>query len=317
MRVCVIGYGNIAKKHIEAFRAHGFEIVASCNRSESSNEAARLESGIPKTYTDHIRMIETEKPDAVVNCVSFEHIYSITKSLIPYGIPLLIEKPAGLTVFETKELINLEKQFSTKVQVALNRRHYSVIQKALDSIGGVEHLDMMSIEWSERPLATKNKKGFTDLLIAQHIYANSIHGIDTLNYFSGGINDYQTYCSASEGYFHWQMAFSGKSDKGVITNFTSSWGSPVPWRILMYGKGKRIEFAPLETCKVFDEQTKGFSNIEPEAFDLQYKAGFYLQTKSFLDLVHANNLAHKHSLESTLNSMKIAEEIFKKLYVDR
>lgn len=316
MRICLIGYGNIAKKHIEAFRAHGCEIVASSNRSTIGNEASKNEGGIPRTYTNYINMIETEKPDAIVNCVSFEHIYSITKSLIPYGIPLLIEKPAGLNVLETKELIHLEKQFSTKVQVALNRRHYSVIHKALELIGGINNLDMMSIEWSERPKDIKNRKGFSDLLIAQHIYANSIHGIDTLNFFTGGINDYHAYCSVSEGYFNWQMAFSGISDNGIIVNFTSSWGSPVPWRIQMYGNGKRIEFAPLETCKVFDEQTQGYTNIEPEAFDMQYKSGFYLQTKSFLNLIQSNDIVHAHNLDSTLSSMRIAEDIFKKLFVD-
>jgi predicted dehydrogenase len=313
MRVCIIGYGNIAKKHIEALRAHGCEIVASCNRSESGNELARQEGGIPRTYTDHISMIETEKPDAVVNCVSFEHIFAITKSLIPFGIPLLIEKPAGLSVAETKELIALQIQYGTKVQVAMNRRHYSIFHNAIDEIGGKKNIEMLGLEWSETPLISKQKKGLDDIRIGQYIYSNSIHGIDMLDFFSGGIEDFQTYCSTSEGFFNLQMTLSGKSRTGILINYSSTWGSPVPWRFVLYGNNKRVEFAPLETCRVFSDNSPNFINLMPEKFDTDFKAGFYLQAKSFLDLVVSNKKKNEHSLDSTLNSMVVAESFYTKL----
>ena len=217
---------------------------------------------------------------------------------------------------ETEELIKLEMEHGTKVQVALNRRHYSVIQKALKSIGGAKNLDMLSIEWSEAPRATKNKKGFSDLLIAKHLYANSIHGLDILDHFSEGIKDYKIFCASKTNYFHWQMAFSGIANHGTIVNFTSSWSSPVPWRIQMYSKGKRLEFAPLETCKVYNEQKQDFTIIEPDSFDVDYKSGFYLQAKTFLELIHSDNLIHKNNLASTLTSMQIAEEMFNKLHIE-
>ena len=317
MRVCLIGYGNIAKKHVDAFRALGAEIVASCNRSDSKNKLATEESGINKTYTNYLKMIEVEKPDAIINCVSFEHIYTVTKDLIPLGIPLLIEKPAGLSVIETTELIELQKQFGTKVQVALNRRHYSIIQQAISEIGGRDKIEMINLEWSENPLKTKQKKGFSDLLIAQHLYANSIHGIDMLDYFSGGISEYNSYCSSSNGYFNWHMAFSGKSKTGKLVNFTSSWGSPVPWRLVVFGNNKRLEFAPLETCKIFSDNEPNLLTLVPEKYDSELKAGFYLQTKSFIDLVTSNLINNDHSLESTLSSMAIAENLYNKLYIGK
>jgi predicted dehydrogenase len=313
MRICIIGYGNIARSHIEAFRAHGCEIVASCNRSERGNESARQEGGIPKTYTDHISMIETEKPDAVVNCVSFEHIFSITKSLIPFGIPLLIEKPAGLSVAETKELIDLRNEFGTKVQVAMNRRHYSIFQNAINEIGGQDKIEMINLEWSESPLKAKTKKGLNDLLIGKYIYANTIHGIDILDYFSGGISDFQVYCSSSIGYFNWQMILSGKSKSGILVNFTSSWGSPVPWRLVIYGSNKRAEFSPLETCRIYSDSEPKVLSISPKEFDTELKAGFYMQSKIFLDLINSNEGANTHGLESTLNGMLIAEGIYNEL----
>ncbi|MBT6434016.1 MAG: hypothetical protein HOK28_13030, partial [Deltaproteobacteria bacterium] len=46
MRIGIVGYGNIARKHIEVFRALGCEIAASCNRSEAGRERAQQEGQI-------------------------------------------------------------------------------------------------------------------------------------------------------------------------------------------------------------------------------------------------------------------------------
>ena len=313
MRFCLIGYGNIAKKHVDTFRALGVEIVASCNRSDAKNQLATKDSGIAKTYTNYFQMIEVEKPDAIINCVSFEYIFQVTKDLIPLGLPILVEKPAGLSVSETTELMNLQHIFGTKVQVALNRRHYSVFHNAIAELGGKDKIEMINLEWSESPLRTKQKKGFSDLLVGKHIYANSIHGIDMLDYFSGGILDFQTFCSSSNGFFNWQMNLSGKSKTGTLVNFSSSWGSPVPWRLVMYGDNKRIEFSPLETCRIYSDNEPNFLSLSPEKFDLDFKAGFYMQSKSFIDLVRSNDNTNEHSLESTLMSMVIAENFYIKL----
>src|SRR5687768_10258193 len=113
MKLALIGYGNIAKKHIEVFRALGCEIVASCNRSEAANAMAKMEGCIPSTYRNYFEMIEKEQPDAILNCVSFDKIYETTLDLLPLKIPLFIEKPAGTPVAELEHLIKIQKEYGT------------------------------------------------------------------------------------------------------------------------------------------------------------------------------------------------------------
>ncbi len=313
MRICLIGYGNIARKHIEILRHFEADIVASSNRSVQGNTAAKNDAGIPRTYQNYLEMIEVEKPDAILNCVTHNAIYETTKNVIPLGIPLLVEKPAGTTVSELKELIRLQEQYKTPVQVALNRRHYSIFQKAIEDMGGSQNLDMISVEWSERPLRAKEDKGYTDTMVEEILVGNSIHGIDLLNYFAGEMENYETFTASRKGaYFHWNMAFSGISKTGVVANFTSSWGSPVPWRVVMYSKDKRYEFAPLETCKVYGPDPKANSILEPEEFDSKFKAGFYKQAAEFVQMVRTGQ-PNSHSLESTMQSMSIAEALVQSL----
>ncbi len=316
-RICLVGYGNIARKHIEVLKAFGGEIVASCNRSEKGNNAAKAEGGIPTTYTNYMEMIEQEKPDAVLVCVTHNGIYKVTKELIPLGIPLLIEKPAGTSVAQVKELIELQEKYNTPVQVALNRRHYSIFNKAVESLGGAENIDMMSVEWSERPIRARDDKGYTDELVEALLIGNSIHGIDLLNYYSGEIKEfYPVTRSREDEYYQWNMAFSGVSEKGVLTTFSNSWGSPVPWRVVMYSKGKRLEFAPLETCRVYTDGQKEVGSIVPDEYDETYKAGFYKQAEYFFELLKTGKANPKYDLKSSLRSTEIAETLLNKLKVD-
>lgn len=308
MRVCVIGFGNIAKKHIDVFRHLGHEVVASSNRSEAGNILAK-EYGIKKTYLGYLEMVDKEKPDAIINCVSFQHIFETTRNLIPFNIPLLIEKPAGLSIHDLNELIELQVSYQTIIQVGLNRRHYSLFNKVIALIGGSEKMDMMSVEWSERPLQSKLIKKYSDELVNNLIIANSIHGVDTLDFLSGGIETYQIFTKESPGYFNRNMLITGRSKTGCLVNFSSSWGCPVPWRINMFGNGKRYEFAPLETCKVFEEGKAGLVSIEPDKEDNDFKAGFYNQSRYFLDMIENKSVINKHNLSSTMNSMTIVEQM--------
>lgn len=316
-RICLIGYGNIARKHIEVLRALGAEIVASCNRSEKGNTAARGEGNIPTTYTNYMEMVEKEKPDAILNCVSIMEVGNVTKELMPLGIPMLIEKPAGISVAQVKELIALQEKYGTPIQVALNRRHYSIFNKAVKSLGGTKNIDMISVEWSERPVRARDEKGYSDKMVEAMLIGYSIHGLDLLNYYSGGIKEFHPVTSSRKGeYYHWNMAFTGVSEQGVITNFSNSWGSPVPWRVVMYSKGRRLEFAPLETCRVYTDGQKEVGTITADEHDETYKAGFYKQAEHFFELLKTGKASPKYDLKSSLRSTEIAETLLNKLKVD-
>lgn len=307
MRIVLIGYGNIARKHLEVFRALECEVVASCNTSERGNLAAQQEGGIPKTYTNYLEMVECERPDAIINCVSFDHIYDVTRQLLPYKIPLLIEKPAGTSVRELQDLINLQQKYQTIVQVALNRRHYSVFDKALTDMGGGQNLQLINLEWSENPHKVKVTKNYSDEQVAKLLYGNTIHGIDLLNWISGGILNHQVFVRKQPD-FLWNMTLAGTTNHGVPFNFSSTWANIVPWRLVLHSKRKRYEFAPLESCRVFSDGRIEPEWLTPSEEDQKFKAGFYIQAKEFIRSIETNQSIH--SLMSCFSSMKITEEFY-------
>ena len=49
----------------------------------------------------------------------------MVKNILPFKIPLLIEKPPCLSSQELKSLIKISKKHQTNNMIALNRRYYS------------------------------------------------------------------------------------------------------------------------------------------------------------------------------------------------
>jgi predicted dehydrogenase len=314
MNTVIIGFGNIAIKHLEVAKFLGINVIASSNRSSKGNDLAK-EHGIAKTYTNYLEMIEIEKPDSIIVCVSFENLFAVCKSLIPFKIPILLEKPAGTCLNELQLLIELAKTFGTKVQVAMNRRHYNNIQKAIEHAGGWSQITAVDVEWSEPPIKLLEQRGYSEEQVAKIIYGNSIHGIDMATFFGGEIENPNIITHSFGEPFRWYMQFSGKSKDGKLVSFRSSWDHPVPWKLVLSAQGKRYVFAPLETCKVYYTHQKEVEEIEIDEAEKAYKAGFIGQMNAFKNLVKVPNFENIHSLESCISAMQIAEDFYRNLYL--
>jgi predicted dehydrogenase len=311
MNSVIIGFGNIAIKHLEVARNIGINIIASSNRNKFGNELAR-QHGINKTYSNYIEMVEKEKPDSIIICVSFELLYSVCKSLIPYKIPILLEKPAGTCLEELHDLIELSNKFGSLVQVAMNRRHYDVIHKAIEHAGGIEKIMAVDVEWSENPRRVLEEKGYSREQTAKLIYGNSIHGIDMALFYGGSIENPYILTKDYGEIFRWYMQFSGESKSGKLVNFRSSWDHPVPWRLVLSSEDKRYVFAPLENGKIYFNSKSIVENIEVKTKVSSFKAGFLEQMQTFKNLVEKTKYENIHNLESCLPAMKIAEKFYSK-----
>ena len=97
IRLAVVGFGDIAKKHLAAFRALGVNVVAAANRSLEGRRKAEQEGGIERTYSDALTMMERERPDGVLVSASVLSQFEVVRNLIPYDVPLLVEKPPAVS----------------------------------------------------------------------------------------------------------------------------------------------------------------------------------------------------------------------------
>jgi predicted dehydrogenase len=312
LKFVLVGYGNIAKKHLEVFKALNVYFSASCNRSKEKREEAKNLCGIPRTYENPEEMVEKEEPDGILITTSFTENFKVAKKLIKYKIPILLEKPPATSYKDAKELEILSKKYKTPVMIGLNRRFYSIYLKALEKFGGMDNINYIYVEWSENPQYLRSI-GYKEEEIKIFNYANSLHGIDLVLFFAGNIKKYKSWGRnlGRDEEFRWQMGFEGENKKGAKINFYSNWDVPGRWRCLVDFNSTRAVFAPLETIQILSNNGK---EIKPDEEDNVYKPGFFGQAKYFIDVVKNNKKIEfpACSLKESLKAIKIAEDLTNK-----
>lgn len=308
-RIALVGYGRIAPRHLEVFRALDCEIVASCNRSERGREKAVSEGGIPHTYSTIEAMLDHERPDGVVCCASAEHMAEAATKILSFGVPTLLEKPPGISLAELGAIKSHAIQNKAPVMVGLNRRYYSVITRAVEDAGGPDAITAVFVDWSEEPEYLLRDRGFAPEQVAQRVYGNSLHGLDLLAFLAGDLPSAAIVGLSFGEPFRWIMSLQGVSKRGVLGTFQSTWDSPGRWRLVFCSRKRRYQFAPLESCTVSELEKKETRTIEPDVWDKRFKPGFYRQARTFLEAIESGSVPAMHGLESAEMSMSLAEQL--------
>jgi predicted dehydrogenase len=306
-RLGLVGFGKVATSHLEVFRALGADVVAACARSERSRERARAVGGIKRTYPSAQEMVAAERLDGVVCCVAIDSNYTVARSVIPFGLPLLLEKPPGTSLDEIRDLQSLAESHNTPVMVALNRLWYSVLHKAVASAGGLAEITTVSLEWSESPQHLIDR-GFRSDQIERRIFSNSLHGLSLLTMLAGPVSQPQVVTESLGDPFRWLMAFQGISDRGVLVSFQSTWDSPAPWRLVFSARGRRYVFEPLEMVRVLSS-SEPTRELRPDPEDERYKPGFYRQAQEFIAAIATRDVPPICTFASIEPAMALASAL--------
>lgn len=131
LNLAIIGAGKMAYEHLRLFRSLK-KISLTLVFSRKIENAKKIADHFQiKNHTNRLQDITNYNLDGILICVSADSIFSVTKNLIKYKIPMLIEKPVGLSLKEAMILASLSKKYQTPNIVALNRRYYSNVMKVI------------------------------------------------------------------------------------------------------------------------------------------------------------------------------------------
>ncbi|NLF32708.1 MAG: Gfo/Idh/MocA family oxidoreductase [Planctomycetes bacterium] len=129
IRLAVLGAGNHSSEvHGRALeivrrrRPGTFAIAAVCDLDESRARQYAERFGAGAVYTDYARMLDVERPDALLAITPIEHTERIVADLLPRGLPLLIEKPPGADADAAERLAALAAEHAAPHMVSFNRR---------------------------------------------------------------------------------------------------------------------------------------------------------------------------------------------------
>ena len=181
-RICAIGCGALASRaHGPSYRKYAalntdVELVACCDLDDTKATAFRDAFGFGNHYSDFREMLRKEKPDAVCLVVPVSFTAPLSCEILAMGIPLLMEKPPGMTGDECRAMITAAESSGTPNQVAFNRR-YAPLVRELKS----------QLDACTPPEAIQNLQ-YTFMRINRRdvdFSTTAIHGIDTTQFLAG------------------------------------------------------------------------------------------------------------------------------------
>jgi predicted dehydrogenase len=306
-RIGIIGAGSICAKYLEIFEViKQAQVVAITSRTRSKAEKIKKDFKIPHVYNNYKEMVYKENLDLIIILVSIDQIFKVSKDVIKYKIPLLIEKPPGLNCYQSKNLVNLSKKFKTPIFVALNRRFFSNFRKGIkiaEEYGGIKNI---VIEGHERFWKVKKKK---KIISDNWLYANSIHTIDLIRFFGGEVKKISRLKKSLYKKKGDQFLSIIEFKNGIIGSYFSNWYAPGGWSVKLFCNGVTIIFNPLENG-YYIKKDMVKKPIELDKVDQIYKPGFYRQISLIIKYLQTQKIDDNlQTIFSAHQTMKLINKI--------
>ncbi len=310
LRIALIGAGNMARHHMMVMAVMPYlRAVGVFSRTRPKAEALAAEFGKIKVFDSIDDMMREAKPDALMVLVSETQAFDVASSVMKFGVPLFIEKPAGLTPEATKQLADMARRLNVLTMVGYNRRYYSLFHKGLDLVSQRGPLLGVFVQGHERFWRIREGRKFSDDVLRQWIYANSTHTIDLLHFLGGEAKAVMSMTRSFREASPDQMAAVMGLGDGTIGQYQAHWYSPGGWAATLYGDGITVEFKPLEKGQWTDRDFKT-QEIVPDETDQKFKPGMHGQMKAFAALVRDRKKVWPMAdLDDAYQTMRLAEQI--------
>lgn len=125
LQIGLIGCGAISQyAHLPALaKARSARLTAICDRAEDLLTRIGQQMGIRRLYVDQQQLLADETVDAVLIAVPDAFHVPLATAALRAGKHVLVEKPLGANSAECRELAQLVKQTSLKLQVGSMKRY--------------------------------------------------------------------------------------------------------------------------------------------------------------------------------------------------
>ena len=111
LRIAVAGAGSFGREHLRVLsKMEGVALAGVADTDPAATARAAEQFGIHNTHTDAVEMIDTLRPDGFVVATPGSTHVGLACAALELGIPVLLEKPVGLTAADADILIEAERK---------------------------------------------------------------------------------------------------------------------------------------------------------------------------------------------------------------
>lgn len=309
--VWLIGSGLIGIEYSKVLDALQVEhiIIGRGETSAAKFEELRPGKKVIQGGVENFLKSKPSLPDCAIVAVGFHELFEVTKALIEFGVKrLFVEKPGADTYEKLLQLNGIAKDHNASIFLAYNRRFYASLLKAEEIIqddGGVTSFNFEFTEW----LHLFENVCDNDNLLEEIFWGNSGHVLDTAFFLGGEPKEMSCYTKVI-GNDNFPKIFTGAgiTDKGSLFSYQANWDAPGRWVVEILTKKHRLYFKPMESLQIQELRSVKVLPVEiDDHLDKEFKPGFYLETKAFLE---GNNDTRLCSLEQQVRRI---DTVFRKI----
>ena len=130
MKICLVGYGAIAEKHMEAFRAiDGVEPLILVGRRKEPSEAFASQWGFKRHTLELDEALEDSAVDAVIITSPNELHAEQAEKALGSDKHVLLEIPMALNVEDAERVTRLSRDRNRRLMIAHTMRYFPAIQE--------------------------------------------------------------------------------------------------------------------------------------------------------------------------------------------
>jgi len=180
VKVAVIGAGGISTVHLPSLsEIEDCEIVAICDLVEDRAIAAAKKYNIPQVFKWHQDMLSKIQVDGIFCLVQCDLMYRVVSDCLAAGNNVMIEKPAGITTYQTESLARQAEKAGKIAAVAMNRRQVPLVQyvkNIMAQLTEITQVDGCFVKFSDVASGWHYASAFV---------CDIVHATDMVRYFAG------------------------------------------------------------------------------------------------------------------------------------
>ena len=313
VRVALIGAGGMANSvHYPSLAEfEDVAIVGLCDLVQDKLNQTADRFKIERRYTDYRKMLDETVPQAVYVLMPPHQLYDLAADCLRRGLHLFIEKPPGVTTFQTRMMAQLAKRHGCLTMVGFQRRHIPLLQKLRSMVqerGPVSQCvcTFYKNQMPEEPYYA----GAIDLLTC-----DIIHAVDTLRWMAGSepaavSSDVRALEVCYENAFNALIRFENGCVGTLLSNFAVGRRF---FTVEMHAKGISAFADPDDKGTLYaDNQQDGtvFGARELAGSDeLRKYYGFFQENRHFIDCVKSGQQPTS-CLSDAIKTMELVDRIY-------
>lgn len=181
-RLALVGAGRMGRNHLRALAGSDRVAVTQVVEPVAAARAALAADGFEVHATVEDLLAGTVPDGLLVTAPTGRHA-EIVRAAVKAGVPVLCEKPAGLTSAEVREAGEAARAAGVVVQVAYWRRFVPALQRLRDRIadGGFGDVHLVACaQWDGEPPAASFRSGSGGIFVDM-----GVHEFDQLRWLTG------------------------------------------------------------------------------------------------------------------------------------